>query len=222
MADTCCQIEGVNRAERRVLWVLLSINFFMFLGEAWAGWFADSSALVADSLDMLADAGVYGLSLYAVGRAPADKYRAAFASGGFQSLLALFVGFDVLHRFVSGSDPVSGWMTGVAALALAANVICMLLLARHRHGEVHMRASWTCSTNDVLANLSVLAAGGLVYLTGSRLPDLLIGLVIAAIVLRRAVKILRDAWKGTGPDASVQPGSPMSEEKGSGPFSWGS
>jgi cation diffusion facilitator family transporter len=193
MSDACCQIEASNRAERRVLWILFAINGVMFVAEAGAGWMAESSALMADSLDMLADALVYAISLYAVGRAARDKSRAAMTSGVFQSLLALFVGVDVLQRFIFGSAPVSGMIMGVAAVALVANVACMLLLMRHRHGEVHMRASWTCSTNDVIVNASVIGAGALVHVSGSAWPDLAVGSVVAAMVLRRAISILGQA-----------------------------
>ena len=82
-------------------------------------------------------------------------------------------------------------MIGISLLALAANVTCLLLIARHRHGGAHMKASWIFSTNDVLANLGVIAAGALVALTGSRLPDLLIGAAVALLVFVGAVRILR-------------------------------
>jgi cation diffusion facilitator family transporter len=193
MSDACCKIDAANQAERRVLRTLLAINGAMFFIEAGSGWLAESSALIADSLDMLADALVYALSLYAVGRAARDKSRAAMASGSFQSLLAVFVGVDVLQRFVLGSNPVSGAIIGVALVALVANVACMLLLMKHRHGEVHMRASWTCSTNDVMVNAGVIGAGAMVALTGSRWPDLLVGSVVAVMVLKRALSILGQA-----------------------------
>lgn len=82
-------------------------------------------------------------------------------------------------------------MIGISLLALAGNVSCLLLLVRHRHGGAHMKASWIFSTNDVLANLGVMTAGALVAATGSRLPDLVIGTLVAALVLLGAVRILR-------------------------------
>jgi Co/Zn/Cd efflux system component len=54
-----------------------------------------------------------------------------------------------------------------------------------------MKASWIFSTNDVLANLGVIAAGALVAWTGSRYPDLVIGSLIALLVLNGARRILR-------------------------------
>ena len=82
-------------------------------------------------------------------------------------------------------------MMGVALLALAANVTCLLLIARHRHGGVHMKASWIFSANDVIANAGVIAAGALVAWSGSRLPDLIVGTAVALVVLAGALRILR-------------------------------
>lgn len=178
-------------AEGRTLRVLLGINAAMFVVEAGAGWLAESTGLLADSLDMLADAAVYGLGLFAVGRAPALKLRAAHASGWLQLALALGAFAEVARRAVQGSAPEPPAMIGIGLLALAANVACLLLVARHRHAGAHMRASYIFSANDVLANLGVMAAGGLVAVTGSRLPDLVIAAIIAALVLAGALRILR-------------------------------
>lgn len=177
--------------ESRVLKALLAINAAMFVVELAAGWVAQSTGLIADSLDMFADAAVYGLALHAVGRAAARKTRAARLSGWLQLLLALGAMAEVLRRLVFGSEPDSALMMVIAALALAANLACLALLSRHREGGVHMKASWIFSTNDVLANLGVIAAAALVAATGSRLPDLVIGTAIALLVLNGARRILR-------------------------------
>lgn len=178
-------------SEARVLVALLAINAAMFAVELAAGWAAESSGLVADSLDMLADAAVYGLALHAVGRAAAAKARAARVAGVLQALLAVGAFADVVRRYVAGSAPEPPVMVSVSTLALAANVGCLLLLARHRDGEAHVRASWIFSTNDVLANLGVIAAGALVAWTGSHLPDLVVGAAVAALVMAGAWRILR-------------------------------
>ncbi len=179
------------KSEAGVLRVLLAINASMFVVELVAGWTAESTGLIADSLDMLADAVVYGLALYAVGRAARVKVRAAHLSGVFQGILAVGVFADVLRRFLTGSAPQPPTMISVATLALAANVSGLLLLARHRDAGAHMRASWIFSTNDVLANLGVIVAGALVAWTGSHLPDLVVGAAVAALVLVGAYRIFR-------------------------------
>lgn len=179
------------QAERSVLRWLLLINAAMFVGELGFGIAAQSTGLIADSLDMLADAMVYGLSLLAVGAAIAKQKKAARASGVLQALLAVGAMAEVTRRAVVGSEPIEAMMIGVALVALVANLACVALLAAHRQGGVHMRASWIFSTNDALANLGVVVAGVLVLVTGSAIPDLVIGALIAMLVLSGAVRILR-------------------------------
>lgn len=205
MSGCGCGMQATTQEELKVLRLLLVINAVMFLVEVVAGYIADSTGLVADSLDMLADAGVYGLSLYAIGRSIALKTRAAEISGVLQIALGLGVLFEVGRRFFFGSEPESDLMVIIGGVALVANIGCMMLLAKHRKGEVHMRASWIFSTNDVIANLGVIISGFLVALTASRLPDLAIGFVIAALVIRGGITILREAREtGTGSSCSAR------------------
>ncbi len=187
------EFDEAAELERRTLWILLAINGVMFLVEAVAGWLADAAGLVADSLDMLADASVYGIVLYAVGRSRRLQADAAFASGVVQIALGAGVLLEVARRLVYGSEPVSALMMVVGGVALAANITCLVLVARHRDAGVHMRASYIFSANDVIANVGVIVSGALVLLLGSRLPDLVVGAVIAAVVVRGGVEILRQA-----------------------------
>ena len=193
MAGCGCEELAKNGEQRSLLLLLLGINLSMFVVEIGAGVMAQSTGLIADSLDMLADAMVYGVALYAVGRSAAAKISAAQLSGAFQILLAVGVAVDVARRFIVGSEPQSNIMMLVGGLALAANVTCLLLISRHRQGEVHMRASWIFSANDVIANIGIIASGALVALLGNRWPDLLVGALIVLLVFRGGVHILRDA-----------------------------
>ena len=176
--------------ERRTLSMLLGINGAMFVGEAIIGWMSESTGLLADSLDMLADALVYTIALIAVGRSTRLQSSAATASGVLQIALGLGVLFEVGRRYLYGSEPVSVAMMATGAVALVANVACLAILAKHRNGGAHMRASWIFSTNDVIANLGVILSGGLVLLLGSRIPDLVVGGLISVVVLRGGVQIL--------------------------------
>ncbi len=180
-----------DETEARTLWILLGINGVMFVVEQVAAWLAQSTGLLADSLDMLADATVYGVALYAVGRAPLLKRRAAHLTGWLQVILALGVLGEVVRRLLLGSAPEAPLMMGVALLALAANITCLLLISRNRHYGVHMMAVFICSANDVIANLGVIAAAMLVGWTGSNVPDLAIGTIIGIVVLVGGVRILR-------------------------------
>jgi Co/Zn/Cd efflux system component len=179
-----------DAAEARTLRTLLAINGIMFVTELGLGVLAQSAGLVADSLDMFADAAVYGLALYAVGRTATGKRTAAHAAGWLQLALALGALVEVARRFLFGSEPVSALMIGVGLVALAANVACLALVSRQRHRGAHMQASYIFSANDVLANLGVIAAGVLVAWTGSPYPDLVIGTVIGLVVLNGARRIL--------------------------------
>jgi len=177
--------------ERRTLGVLLAINALMFVVEALAGWWAESSGLLADGLDMFADAAVYGTALYAVGRGAGMQRQAARLAGWLQVVLALGLFAQVTEHILHGAAPLAGAMMWVSVLALAANVACLLRVARHRDGGAHMKASYIFSANDVLANLGVIVAGLLVAWTGAQWPDWLIGSLIGAMVLAGAVRILR-------------------------------
>lgn len=188
-----CHLEPANQDQRRVLVTLLVINGAMFLVEFVAGIVAESSGILADSLDMLADALVYGVGLYAIGKAAAIKRQAARWAGVFQLLLATSIVVDVVRRAVFGSEPHSTLMMVTAALALVANAYCLSLLQKHRDGEVHMRASWIFSRSDVIANLGVVIAGLLVRLTDSRWPDLIVGAAVALVVIKGGSEILREA-----------------------------
>jgi len=180
-----------NVAEARTLRIVLAINAAMFVAELLGAFFADSSALLADSLDMFADAVVYGLALFGVHRARSTQLKAAHLSGILQLLLALGAFSEIVRRLIFGSEPEAGLMVLVSLAALAANITCMLLLARHRHGGAHMKASWIFTTNDVIANIGVIVAGVLVSAFNSGLPDLVIATVIAFVVLTGAIRILR-------------------------------
>jgi len=180
-----------DAAEARVLWILLAINAAMFVLEMGVGLWAQSTGLIADSLDMFADAAVYGLSLYAVGRAAAMKTRAARLAGWLQLALALGALLEVGRRFLYGSEPVSGLMMGMGLVALVANVACLVMVAKKKDAGAHMKASYIFSANDVIANAGVIAAGALVAFTGSRYPDLLIGVIVGLVVLNGARQILR-------------------------------
>lgn len=197
-----CDDAAIDASQRRVLVWVLAINAAMFLVEFTAGWLAESTGLIADSLDMLADALVYGVGLYAVGRTLRHKARAAMLSGALELLLAVGVLSDVVRRFVFGSEPDGLWMIGIAALALLANVTALLLLASHRQGGIHMRAMWICTNNDVLVNLAVISSGALVIWLESPVPDLVIGVLVSLLVLRNSMRILHEARAALMPRAN--------------------
>ena len=186
------EVAPESTQQRRLLWVVLLINLSFFVLEMTTGFISGSMGLVADSLDMLADALVYGLSLFAVGATVARKKNVARYSGYFQVTLAVVGFIEVLRRFF-GVEPLPDFriMIGVSVLALIANGFCLYLLQRSKDQEAHMQASMIFTSNDVIINLGVIAAGVLVLWLGSGIPDLVIGAIVFVIVTLGAVRILR-------------------------------
>lgn len=180
-----------DTTEARSLKALFAINAGMFVVELTAGWWAQSTGLMADSLDMFVDAAVYGVALFAVGKSTQQKVRAAHISGYLQFFLGISVLGEVVRRSIFGSEPVSIFMMGFGSMALVANTICLWIISKDKDRGAHMKASWIFSTNDVFANLGLIVAGILVAVTKSPYPDLFIGFVIALIVLNGAYRILK-------------------------------
>lgn len=200
MDDCCsakgCELEGLasDSRQRRVLVAVLIINAVLFGVEFTAGVIAGSTALMADAVDMLGDAFVYGLSLFALTRGPRWKAGAALAKGGFILFFGAAVIVQVAIKAATGVPPSSALMLWFGALALVANLTCLGLLWRYRSVDVNMSSTFECSRNDVIANVGVLvAAAGVAYLH-SPWPDLLVGSAIAIIFLRSALRVLRQAW----------------------------
>jgi Co/Zn/Cd efflux system component len=180
------------RKERGALIFAFIVNVGFFVGELAFGLLSNSMGLIADALDMGADATVYALSLAAVGAAAAHKKRYARLSGYLQFGLALLGVAEVLRRFVGGEQPPDPTtMVVLSVLALAGNIAVLVVLQRVRSGEVHLEASWIFTANDIKVNLLVIAAAIGVVITGSAIPDLLAGGIIFAVVANGARRILR-------------------------------
>jgi Co/Zn/Cd efflux system component len=165
----------------------------MFVVELVAGLLAGSVALLADSLDMLGDALVYGFSLYVVGRGPVWKARAAVAKAVLMGLFGAFVLGQIVLKLAHPQVPSFETMGVVGALALAVNGACFALLWRHRADDINMRSVWLCSRNDLIANVSVLVAALAVWTARSSWPDIVIGALICGVFFRSAYLVAREA-----------------------------
>lgn len=200
MADDCCSKKGdtiaalaVKRDQRRVLIIVMMINFVMFAIEFSGGLIARSSALMADSVDMFGDAFVYALSLYALNRGPRWEAGAAIAKGVIILIFGILVIAEIASKILNGVPPSSSLMLLFGTLALAANLTCLALLWRFRRLNVNMSSTFECSRNDVISNVGVLAAAGLVALSGTAWPDIAVGGIIAILFLRSAWRVLAEA-----------------------------
>jgi len=197
MADCCndkaCEIEALRDRQSSILKIVLGINAVMFAVELTAGLLASSVSLIADSLDMLGDALVYGFSLYVVARGAKMKAISALFKGSIMAAFGLFVLGQAIYKIIVPQVPVFEAIGAIGLLALAANSICFVLLWRHRADDINMSSVWLCSRNDIAANVSVLFAAAGVWLTDSGWPDILVGLALAALFLRSALFVLRGA-----------------------------
>jgi Co/Zn/Cd efflux system component len=194
MSECGCETEPPrDHLQHRALVIALVLNAAMFVIGIVAGLLAHSSGLTADALDMLADAGGYGISLLAISRGIGFKRKAALFNGGVIGVLGMLVIVSSVARWNGGAMPYGWAMIGVACLSLAVNVTLLTVVMKpFKSGEIHLRAAWLCTRADVLANLGVIASGILVLALGSHLPDLVIGILVGLLVLREAGEVLRD------------------------------
>lgn len=198
MAGCCCNendahLQHMREQQARMLWAVLAINAIMFVVEFTAGWWSGSTALMADSLDMLGDAMVYALSLFVVARSLRWKAVSAGFKGSIMFAFGVLVIGEAVHKAISGHPPESGLMMAIGGVALAANIVCLILLTRHRNDDVNMSSSWICSRNDLFANTGVIVAAVLVYASQSVWPDIIVGAIIAALFLQSSIGVLRQA-----------------------------
>jgi cation diffusion facilitator family transporter len=201
MSDHCCHAKGEDLAHlarrrdiRRVLIIVLAINSAMFVLEFGAGLIAHSAALMADSMDMLGDALVYVVSLYALDRSSRWRAGAALFKGGFILLLGLGVLYQIAVKMLFGVPPSSALMLVFGGLALIANLICLRLLWRFKADNVNLSSTFECSRNDVIANTGVIVAAGAVALFDSPWPDIAVAVVIAFLFLKSAFRVTAEAW----------------------------
>lgn len=196
--SSCChsqqpRFEGLSPAYQRVLWLVIAINFSMFLAEMIAGQLAGSRALQADSLDFAGDSLTYAISLAVIGRPLLVRSWAALFKAGSLLLLGFWVAGSTLWSIWNGQLPEAHVMGIFAVLALTANLVSLFLLMRWRDGDANIRSVWLCSRNDALANLAVLFAAFGVFGTAAAWPDLLVAGIMSMLFLSSAWQILRQA-----------------------------
>lgn len=196
MVDCGCeQVETDTTEQLRTLRIALALNATMFVAEITAGIIAGSSGLIADGLDMLADASAYTIAIVAIGRAATFKARSAMASGILLLILGVGVLLDVARRFASGEMPEGLIMVVVASIAVAVNGTVLRMLGKHRAQGIHLNVTWLFTRVDVIANIAVVIAGIAVLATGFRFIDLAVGAGIGLYVIKEATEILREAGK---------------------------
>lgn len=199
MGDACCgktiEVRALQAAQRRALLWVLAINagtFAMMLGAALH---SGSSSLLSGGLDNLGDAATYALSLLVVGASLRAKARVAFFKGLLILGAALAVAAQIGWRIAHPGVPIFATMGAAALLNLGFNLVCLRILWPYRHGDINLASAWECSRNDVYEGCAVVAAAIGVWLAGAGWPDLLVAVVLLALFLRSAVRVLSAAWR---------------------------
>lgn len=193
MTGCGCEHEAQDRAQRRALAIALGLNAMMFIVGILAGWLAHSSGLMADALDMLADATGYAVGLLAIGRGARFKSWSTTLNGSLLLLLGTGVVVDAVRRVLEGHHPVGWVMILIATVALLVNgSVLLIVLKPFRHGEMFLRSFWLDTRADVVANAGVILSGLLVLLTRSPIPDVAVGIAIGLYVIKEAIEILRE------------------------------
>ena len=185
--------DGQDPSFRRALWLVITINALMFLLEIGAGHVAGSQALLADALDFLGDSLTYGLSLAVIGMAAAVRTRAALVKATSLVLMGGWVLLSTVYQVFILQTPEAFTMGVVAILALAANLLSVLLLYRWRNGDANIRSVWLCSRNDAIGNIAVMGAALGVFGTGTAWPDLAVAAVMSGLFLSSSLQIFRHA-----------------------------
>ncbi len=191
--DAASEVGKLQTRQISTLRIVFAINVLMFVAELVTGVLAGSVALVSDSLDMLGDALAYGLSLYVVRRSDRWKARSAVVKGAIMVAFGLAALGQAVYQAWVPHSPSFEAMGLMGLAALAANAVCLGLLWRHRSDDINMDSVWTCSRNDIVANVSVLIAAGCVWFWRAGWPDITIGAALALFVLRSAFRVLRRA-----------------------------
>lgn len=156
-------------------------------------WLANSASLAANTLDFAADAATYGISLWVIGRSLAVRSGAALVKGASLAAMAAAILGLAIWRAFAGAEPEPSAISGLGLFGAAANLLAALLLMRYRDGDANVRSVWLCTRNDLIQCLAVAVTGLAVWVTGSRWPDLLVGVLLAAVFLRSAGQIVAQA-----------------------------
>lgn len=196
-ASGCCgttvKFDGSTPEYRRVLLWVIVINAVAFVAVISGSIAQGSAALGANALDFLADSATYAISLWAIGKSVKVRSSAALIKGASLAVLALSILAFALWRALTGAPPEGFVITGLGLFGFLANLIAALLLVRYREGDANVRSVWLCTRNDLIESLAVAGAGALVWLTGSRWPDLIGGVILAAVFLQSAYAIIQQS-----------------------------
>jgi Co/Zn/Cd efflux system component len=185
-----------DRRFRSTLWLVVGLNLAYFGIEFAVALAIGSVSLFADSVDFLEDIALNGLVLAALRLSPLARARLGMGLAGLLILPAGAMLITLVQKFMAAMPvppaPLPLALTGLGALAV--NTTCAFLLARVRDRAGSLtRAGFLSARNDAVANVAIIAAGGVTALWPSIWPDIVVGLGIAALNADSAWDVLRAA-----------------------------
>ena len=199
MSDDCCDIpiadKVITNQLKNILVIVFALNLGMFIVEFFYGIQAKSSALLADSLDMFADAFVYGISLFVLNKSYIRQAQASMFKGITMFGLGLFVIAENIYKIIHPVLPVAATISLLGLLALVVNIICVGILIKYLDQSLNVKSAWICSRNDAFGNVAVIIAGLLVGAFSSQWPDLIIGFTMAFVVIKSSSQIMVSSRK---------------------------
>jgi cobalt-zinc-cadmium efflux system protein len=194
-----------NDSGSRGLKIALIIVAVMMAAEIAGGILSHSLSLLGDAGHMLVDALALGLSLIALNLAkkPATTTRtygfhrseilAALANGVTLVLVAVFIFYEAYQRFRNPPAVQTTIMLVVAVIGLAANLVTMRLLHHARHDNLNVRGAFLHVLGDTISSLGVIAGGVIIAVTGWKIVDPIIAILIGIIILWGAVSLVRES-----------------------------
>ena len=200
----CVHPPARPESARALLWAI-GLTAVIAVAEVGGGLVSHSLALLADAWHMVTDAGALGLSLFAlwIARRPASAaktfgyYRleilAALFNGALLIGVTIWIVVAALGRLREPQAIRSGLMLGVAVVGLAANVVAVVMLHRARDENLNARAAYLHILGDTLGSVGTIVAAGVILVTGWRPADPLISMVIAALILVSAVRLVGES-----------------------------
>jgi cobalt-zinc-cadmium efflux system protein len=192
-------------ATGRRLGPAFGLTLAFVVGEAAAGWWANSLALLSDAGHNFADALTLLLSWYAfrLARRPPDARRtfgyhragilAALANGLSLVVLALLIFWEAVQRLRTPESVQSGVMIGVALAAVVLNGVISWWLREEARHDLNVRSAYVHMLGDAASAVGVVVAGLVVAVTGSTLADPVVSLLIGALILASSWGVLGDA-----------------------------
>lgn len=187
------------------LWWALGLIFCFMLVEAVAAFATNSLALLSDAAHMATDALALGIALVAVrlGRRPADARRTfgyvraeamgAMFNGLLLFLLAGYILYESVHRFLQPPQVASLGMLAVGVTGLLVNLLAMRLLRAGSGENLNVKGAYLEVWADMLGSVGVIVAALVIHFTGWTLVDPVIAVAIGLWVLPRAWTLVRQA-----------------------------